>query len=111
MNVPVSLGNFQWICCNLDNRISTAAGNGISRYVSNKVVLSDLIVANYGGSVQGNGASKLEPGSILADTYESGCLTHIRTTFVSVCLKKLIVRFSVLDISCNFITLDTSETG
>ena len=90
------------------NRSSTAAGDGISRYMSNKVVLSGLIAANDGRSVQGDGASNLEPGIILAGVNEGGGLTRIRTAFVSMCISKIIVRVSVLDVSCKVITLATS---
>ena len=111
MSVPVALENFRLICCNLANRRSTTAGNVISRYLNNNIVLSGIIAVNDGGSGQGNSASDLCPGSILAGADESGCLTHLRTTFVSVCLDKLLVRVSVIDISYKVVTLATSEPG
>ena len=73
------------------------------------MVLSGLIAANDGRSVQGDGASNLEPGSILAGFNEVGCLTHIRTVFVRMCIRKLIVRVSVLGVSCKVITLSIIE--
>ena len=111
MRIPVALGYFQWICCNLSNRSSTAAGDGIIRYMRNKVVLSGLISANDGGNVQGDGASNLYPGSILTGDNESSCLTHLRTTLLIMCVKKLIARVSVMDVSRKVIPLTTSEPG
>ena len=111
MIAPVALGNFQWICRNLANISSTAAGDGIRRYVRNKVVLSGLIAANDGRIGQGDSASDLDPGSILTGANESGCLTHPMTAFVIVCLNKLIVRVSVMNVGRKLITLATSEPG
>ena len=73
------------------------------------MILGGLIASNGGGSGKGGGASELDPGSILAGANQSGFITHLRTTFVSVCLKKLIVRVSIMDVSRKVITLDTSE--
>ena len=75
------------------------------------MVLSGLIDANDVRSGQGNGASNLEPWSILAGANQSGCLTHFQTMFVSVCLDKLIVRVYVLDLSLKVSTLATNEPG
>ena len=75
------------------------------------MVIGSLIADNYGGSGKGVGASNLEPGIILAGGGKNGCLTHFITTFVSVCLKKLIVRVYVQDVSRKFVTLVTSEPG
>ena len=111
MSAPVALGHFRWICCNLTNRISTVSGDGIIQYVKNKMVLSGLIDSNDGGIGKGNGASDLEPGSIFTGTYEISCITHLKTTFVSVFLKKLKVRVSVLVVSSKVITLATREPG
>ena len=111
MSAPVALGHFQWILPNLANRRSTAAVNIIIRNVRNKMVLIGLIAFNDGGSGKGDSARNLEPGNILADANENGCLTHFRITFVSVCLENLIVRVSVLGVSRKVISLATSEPG
>ena len=111
MRILVALGNFRWICCNLSNRSFTEAGDGIIRYVRNKVVLSGLISANDGRNGQGDGTRKLDPGSILTGDNESGCLTHLRTMLLIMCLKKLIERVSVMDVSRKVITFTTSEPG
>ena len=111
MSVPFALGYFLWIYHNLANKRSTAASDGISQYVSNKVVLSGLVADNDVSIRQDNGTINLDPWSILADADESSFLAHLRTTFVSVCLKKLIVRVSVLDLSYKNITLAAIEPG
>ena len=111
MSVPFALGYFLWIYHNLANRRSTAASDGISQYVSNKVVLSGIIASKDGRRGQGDVSSNLDPGTILSGANDRGCLTHLRTTFVSVCLKKIIVIFSVLDVSRKVITLETSKPG
>ena len=111
MSIPVALGQLQWIHRKLANRISNTDGSIISCNVSNKMILSGLIAANDGRSGQGNSTSDLEPGSILAGTNKSGCLNNFRTTFVRLCLKKLIVRAPVLDVSRKVSTLATSEPG
>ena len=74
----------------------------------NNLVISGLIAADYYGSGQGDIASDLEPGIILGGSDESSCLTHIRTTFVSICLKKLILIVSVMGVSRKVIILETS---
>ena len=111
MSVTVTLGHFLCICCNFSNRSSTAAGDGIIRHVSNKMVPSGLISSDNGRIVQGDSASDLDPGSILTGANESGCLTHPMTAFVIVCLNKLTVRVSVMNVGRKLITLATSEPG
>ena len=111
MSVPVALRHFQWICCNLANRSSTTDGNSISRYMSNKMVLSGLIDANDGRSEQVGSVGDLDTSSILAGAKKSSCLTHIITMLVSVYLKKIIVRVSVLYLSHKIVNRATSESG